>query len=196
VGGNPTGYIDPDGLIGRRASVTSPLQSLTNVNANLLIRSIQRIDPAFTFPVVTPVRPGQPINYSPSSVRQLQQFLRNAQTAGFCGPGASQMPNFLNNGQVSMRNLQNNIVPPGTPNTWTPTQALPSGFKYQWQSNGTRFRLWGHGANPNAPAGSFSQTNPTTTLRVNNRYITTTGQTVGNPNTPTNAPLVHLPLIP
>jgi len=101
VGGNPTGYIDPDGLIGRRASVTSPLQSLTNVNANLLIRSIQRIDPAFTFPVVTPVRPGQPINYSPSSVRQLQQFLRNAQTAGFCGLGASTgrfgsfSPNFV-----------------------------------------------------------------------------------------------------
>ena len=193
VGNNPTNYVDPDGLSRRRPGAPSPGQAITNMNVNSLIRQIRQIDPAFRYQTVRPIGPAG--RYNIRDINALQQYLRNAQSAGFCGAGASQTPNFLNNGQVSSSNFPN-IVSPGTPNSWRPTQALPNGFNYQWTNNGVRFRLWGHGANPNAPSGSFSQSNATATLQVNGRTVTSTGTTVRNTRSPQNAPLVHLPLVP
>jgi hypothetical protein len=86
------------------------------------------------------------------------------------------------------------IVPSGTQNKFSLGQ-FEWGFRYEWSANGTRFRVWGHSANPNAPEGSCSSSNATATIRVNNRYVTTTGVTVGNPGTEINAPLVHIPII-
>jgi len=89
---NPTNYFDPDGLSrrgGSHSSVSSNLQAILNQRAISLINAIRRIDPSFSYPVATPARPGQPINYPQQSVNQLQTFLRYAQSAGYCGVGAA-----------------------------------------------------------------------------------------------------------
>ncbi len=195
VGGNPVSFGDPLGLNRVRINLISNNQLNLNSSAVSLIQQIRRIDPTFSYPIATPARLGQPSSYSSQSVTQLRQFLRNAKTAGFCGPGATNAPGFLNNGSVSMTNLFGNIIPPGTPNTWTnASSTFRSGFKYQWTANGTRMKVWGHTSNPNAPSGSYSSLYPTITLRVNNRTVTSTGTTVGNASNPVNAPLVHLPV--
>jgi hypothetical protein len=40
--------------------------------------------------------------------------------------------------------------------------------------------VWGHGANPNAPARSNAATGPTVRVQIGNRYATTNGKTVRN----------------
>lgn len=199
VRNNPIKLIDTTGLtafppvrvVRRGALARPPGQAVINAQVNSLIRQVRQYDTAFRYHTARPM--GQRGRYNSNDIISLQSSLSNALSAGFCGPGASQTPNFLRNGRTTLNQIMS-FIPNGTPNTWTPTQALPTGFNYQWRSNGVRFRVWGHGPNPNAPAGSFSHNNPTATLRVNNRTVTTTGTTVGNANSPTNRPLVHIPL--
>ena len=188
-GSNPVNYIDPDGLSKRRPGAPSPGQGIINLQVNSLIRQIRQIDTVFRYQTIRPIDPQG--RYTQNNVNQLRQFLSNAQTSGFCGPGASSAPGFLNNGSASLSNIYTNIVPPGTTNRFTNNQ-FNWGFRFQWNSNGTRFRLWGHSPNPKAPAGSYSRNNPIVTLQVNNRFVTSNGNTVGNPRTQKNAHLVHI----
>jgi hypothetical protein len=86
------------------------------------------------------------------------------------------------------------MIPSGTSNTFRQGQ-FEWGFRYEYTANGTRVKVWGHSANPNAPAGSYSASNPTATMQVNNRFVTSTGETVRNSTSEQNAPLIHIPLL-
>ncbi|MEW5251768.1 RHS repeat-associated core domain-containing protein [Microbulbifer discodermiae] len=89
VDNSPITYVDQNGLNKRRPGAPSPLQSLTNVQVRILINQIRQIDPAYRFPVASPGGSGQPVNYSPTTVRQLQRILNYAQNANVCGPAAT-----------------------------------------------------------------------------------------------------------
>jgi RHS repeat-associated protein len=197
VGGNPVGFVDANGLnkAPRAASGSSGsmTQTTINLNARSLLDSIRRIDTTFRFPVIQ--SGSGPINYSRQNLRELEQFLRNAESAGYCGPGAANTPGFLNNGTISMTNLFQNVIPRGLPNKFqNPIGEYQAAFRFEWSANGTNFRVWGHTSNPTARAGSHSSANPTISARVNNRYVTGDGTTVRKPGTTENAPRVHIPV--
>lgn len=115
-------------------------------------------------------------------------------------PGAVPGPALLRGGRICTGELSKSI-PSGTPNTWNP-HAPPTGgysgpgFKYEWTdaATGTRYRVWGHEANPNAPPGTNAAAGPHVRIRIGNQFMTDSGTTVGNPNTPVNANPTHIPL--
>jgi len=197
VANNPYKYQDPNGESKRATvQVQSQQQPLMNRVANNLVTQIQRIDTTFTNYSVRPSSgPGSQVTMR--EITSLQQSLRNAQSAGFCGPGASSAPGFLNNGQVSLSNLLNNIVPRGTPNQFTNANGqYQAGFSFSWtNSSGQPIKVWGHTSNPTAPVGSHSRTNPTISMAVGRKHVTTTGTTVNmRKSNPNKLRLTHLPV--
>jgi pilus assembly protein Flp/PilA len=106
-------------------------------------------------------------------------------------------------GRLNMDDVLDQI-PEGTPNTWNPNAPASGGytgpgFRYEWTgADGTRYRVWGHGANPNAPPGSNAANGPTVRVQIGNRYATTRGETVRNlgdsPIGEANANDSHIPL--
>ena len=93
-------------------------------------------------------------------------------------------PSVIRGGRIAADDLSA-MIPAGTPNTWVP-DASPGGyngpgFKYQWVGeDGTRYTVWGHGPNPNAPEGSNAALGDTVRIRVNNKHLTTEGKAVNN----------------
>jgi hypothetical protein len=124
------------------------------------------------------------------------------------GPGgaadAAPAADIGSGGRLTMDEVLDQI-PEGTPNTWNPDAPASGGytgpgFRYEWTApDGTRYRVWGHGANPNAPAGSNAANGPTVRVQIGNRFATTRGETVRNVdgNSPigeANANDSHIPL--
>lgn len=121
------------------------------------------------------------------------------------GPaGSAPGTGTVGSGRISAATLGSQI-PAGTPNTWNPNAPATggytgSGFRYEWTVPGTppapdtRHTVWGHGPNPNAPAGSNAATGPTVRIKNGNRYVTTTGHTVRNAAHHAND--THIPLDP
>jgi RHS repeat-associated protein len=55
------------------------------------------------------------------------------------------------------------------PNAWgTSTQFPSGGFRYDFVENGTRYRVWGHGANPSPTAGPNAAAGPTVRVHATN----------------------------
>lgn len=89
VEGNPVDATDPDGLSRRRVG-PAPGPALINLQVNSLLRQIKSIDPIFSYRTIRPIGPQG--RYNQSDINNLQQFLSNAQNAGFCGAGAARAP--------------------------------------------------------------------------------------------------------
>lgn len=112
-------------------------------------------------------------------------------------PGGKVVPGDIQNGKLSTKEV-GDMIPKGTPNKWTPGapgsgKFEGDGFRYEWTDpkTGTNYTVWGHNANPNAPAGSNSANGPTVRIKINNRLVTTSGTTVGNK--PSKAGITHIP---
>jgi RHS repeat-associated protein len=164
VGNNPLTYFDPNGLNRRGVNTRSPLQSLTNVQANLLINQIRRIDPAFSGHAASPRG-----NFSPAGVRALQRSLNNAQSAGFCGAGAA-LPR-----------------PNGVPPNWVVRPSKVGGGKRFINPNNPHNAVRIMPGNPSSPY-SNSQS-PYVRWTQNGQSQNAQGQTV-----PHNTPAAHIPL--
>ncbi|MEW5251793.1 RHS repeat-associated core domain-containing protein [Microbulbifer sp. 2201CG32-9] len=169
VDSSPINYVDQNGLSKRRPGAPSPLQSLTNVQARILINQIRQIDPAFRFPVASPGGQGQPVNYSPASIAQLQGFLNNARNAGYCGPGAS-LPR-----------------PRGVPSNWVVRQSRHGGGKRFVDPNNPHNSVRVQPGDPSSPYPNSQ--NPYVRLNLNGQYR----DIYGNPG-PSRSPDTHIPL--
>jgi Flp pilus assembly pilin Flp len=129
---------------------------------------------------------------------------RKAKDAPKGAPNAAPAADIGKGGRLTMDEVLNQI-PEGTPNTWNPNAPAGGGytgpgFRYEWTgADGTKYKVWGHGANPNAPPGSNAANGPTVRVQINNRFATTKGETVRNvdgksPVGEANANDSHIPL--
>jgi RHS repeat-associated protein len=111
---------------------------------------------------------------------------------------------LVNNGRIDYPSLMQwgrglpdwNPAKPG--NQWAPSSKFPTGgFSYDLRDpGGTRYKLWGHGANPAAPPGSNAAAGPTTTISRSGggagHTLTTSGTWAPTGVSPPND--VHIPL--
>ncbi len=163
VGNDPVNKLDPSGTsktgtrISRRSGGSS-MQTLINARVNQLTKQIRQIDTSFTGSVARPSS-GAGSQYSMRDVNNLQARLKNAQQAGFCGPGASNpRPTDTTTGVTIGRFIVNSngttMIEPVGGSTVGAGRTLPGGVRqdthttYPNGSNYQRLNAQGHRNNP------------------------------------------------
>lgn len=105
-------------------------------------------------------------------------------SGGWAGEPLIDLKSLVKNGKVSASDLEA-AIPLETPNSWEATNPLggsyvnAEGYKFRWAgADGTKYEVWAHGKNPNAPAGSNAANGPTVRIRIGNRFVLEDGSTV------------------
>lgn len=69
--------------------------------------------------------------------------------------------------------ILNPLLPRGTPDTYVPGPRTPDGgFKFEWQGDGGRWVVWGHGPETQAPQGEAAATEWTLRVQCANQFLT------------------------
>ena len=67
------------------------------------------------------------------------------------------------------------LIPAGTANSYVPGPRTERGFKFEWLLAGVQWKVWGHSAVANAPAGTIAAKDWTFRVQQGNRFLTPIG---------------------